>query len=245
MKNEQELQAELRRYNLLEPLLKRRIISNAIFKVQATPERLEKARLQFAKDNKLNTQKEITRFKRRLGWSQDDFEWHSTLESKIMAYCEENFLHKTEAYFLKIKESLDTVTYSLTRTKDAYLAQELFLRIDGGERTFSEIASQYSEGYERNRNGLIGPVPMTKAHPIIAEKLRTTKPGILMHPMLIEDWWIILRLEEYKPASFDKEMANKLARELFDEWVNGEAASRMLELTGQTAEDPTNDKSKD
>ena len=64
-----------------------------------------------------------------------------------------------------------------------FLRRSLFLRIDGSESDFGDLAAQYSEGPERNTKGIIGPVPMTQAHPAVAELLRTSKPGVLLHPV--------------------------------------------------------------
>jgi hypothetical protein len=46
---------------------------------------------------------------------------------------------KLEAYFLKRKGQLDKAIYSLMRTKDLRLAQELYFRIQEGEQTFAEV----------------------------------------------------------------------------------------------------------
>ena len=81
--------------------------------------------------------------------------------------------------------------------------------------------------HRKHTKGIVGPVPMSQAHPTVAELLRTTKPGVLHGPMLVGDWWIVLRLETYTPASFDEAMAERLSRELFDQWANGELARRM------------------
>ena len=110
------------------------------------------------------------------------------------------------------------------------MAQELFLRIDGGESNFGDLAAKYSEGPERNTKGIVGPVSMTQAHPSVAELLRTSKPGLLLHPIQLGEWWIVLRLESYRPASFDEVMAERLSRELFDLWVNEELTRKMAGL---------------
>ncbi len=115
----------------------------------------------------------------------------------------------------------------MLRTKDAYLAQELYLRIDGGEASFGDLAAEFAEGPERKTKGIIGPVPMTQAHPSVAEALRISKPGVLLHPFRVGDWWLVMRLESYTPASFDEAMAEQLSQELFDKWVKEEVARKM------------------
>ena len=158
------------------------------------------------------------------GWSSELGRFPT---NKIKKYCNKHYRHKAENYFLSKKNSLDTVIYSLLRTKDPFLAQELYLRISGGEANFGDLAAIYSEGKEKDSKGIIGPVPMNQAHPIVAEALRTAKPQELLKPINVAGWWLIIRLENYTPASFDESMAERLSRELFFNWVNEELDLRM------------------
>jgi parvulin-like peptidyl-prolyl isomerase len=69
---------------------------------------------------------------------------------------------------------------------------------------------------------VVGPVPLLQAHPSLAEVLRTSRPGQLRVPLRIEQWWLVVRLESLRSASFTDEMRDRMARELFDEWVEEE-----------------------
>ena len=82
--------------------------------------------------------------------------------------------------------------YSLIRLKDGFLARELYLRIAGNEADFSDLAARYSQGPEAKTKGIIGPIAMNKAHPSLAEKLRTCQPAQLLEPFTIDDWWLIV-----------------------------------------------------
>jgi parvulin-like peptidyl-prolyl isomerase len=154
---------------------------------------------------------------------------------KVRRHCVEHFSHKAEARFLSRKNHLDRVVYSLLRVRDGLLAQELYLRIAAGEANFADLAASFSEGPEKATKGIVGPVPLTQAHPELAEKLRTSSPGILMEPFRIEQWWLVVRLERYSPASFDEQMATQMATELFEEWVNSETARTLRQISAQGA----------
>lgn len=222
------LKAELRRHNLLIPLLERQIVAEAVGNEQLSPDDLETARQQFLESNGLKDAEALEAFLAKHGFSEEDFNWQVALPLRIKVHCFNQFRHKAEAQFLVRKNHLDRVVYSLLRTKDLGIAKELYLRIDGGEANFGDLASQFSEGPERNTKGIIGPVPITQAHPILAEKLRTTKPGLLLHPQKLGDWWAVIRLESYTPAIFDDSMAQMLSRELFDNWIKQEVTRRMM-----------------
>ena len=78
----------------------------------------------------------------------------------------------------------------------------------------------------------MGPVPLTQAHPALAERLRTSTPGVLNPPFRLSEWTLVMRLESYTPASFDDATAQQMAEELFYQWVNEETTRR----DGRTSE---------
>ena len=226
---ENNLLSKLRRHDLLLPLVRRGIVEEAVANVKVPPETLEEMRRAFFLKHKLEEGEPIEAFMRLKGISREDLEWQIALPHRIDIHCERQFRHKAEAQFLKRKNELDEIVYSLLRTKDQLLARELYLRIQGGEANFSDLAAAYSEGPEKNTKGIVGPVPLMQAHPLLAEKMRTTTSGVLMHPIRINEWWLVARLESYRPATFDSATATGLCRELFNKWVNDESARRIAD----------------
>ena len=111
------------------------------------------------------------------------------------SFMRDRFAPKAEARFLERKNELDQVVYSLLRLENSFLARELYLQIESGESNFADLAKRYAEGPERNTNGIVGPVSLTQAHPILVEKLRVAQPGVLLEPFRISDWWLVVRLE--------------------------------------------------
>jgi parvulin-like peptidyl-prolyl isomerase len=88
---------------------------------------------------------------------------------------------------------------------------------------------------EQTSHGIVGPVPLTQAHPLLAEKLRTVAAGTLLEPFSIEQWWLVVRPERLIAASFDEAMANQMARELFDQWVADEVTLKLRLLAAPEA----------
>ena len=153
-----------------------------------------------------------------------------TEEFRIKKLAEENYARKVDAHFIKRKEQLDQTVYSLLRLKDSNKARELYFRILEGESDFSEIAKTFSEGPEKLTRGIIGPLPLLQAHPLVAELLRSSKPGELRKPIIVDGWSLVVRLEEFQPAKLDQEMRIRLARELFENWIEEQASSKIEEL---------------
>ena len=228
-----ELYAELRRHNLLLTLLQRRVVAKAVTETELPDEIRDKAREQFYLQQGIKNDEDLQGYLLSQGVSQSDLDWQISLPLRIKAHCDQHYRHKAEAHFLKRKNQLDRVVYSLLRVKDHFLAQELYLRIEAKEANFADLAAQYAEGPEKQTNGIIGPVPLTQAHPVLAERLRTSAPGLLMPPIQISKWWLVMRLESYTPASFDDATAKRMAEELFNQWVQEETTRMMTQLQDQ------------
>lgn len=153
--------------------------------------------------------------------------WQITLPQRVCQYSHQHFGSKAEAHFLDRKADLDGVVYSLLRVKDVGLANELFLRIAGGEASFSDLAGQFSEGHEKATRGIIGPVPMVKAHPQLRGLLRTAAVGKVRPPIQIEGWYLVARLESRIPAILDEAMRLQMEQELFEAEVQHKASALL------------------
>ena len=225
-----ELLQELRRHNLLQALLMRRVVAEAVASEPMSPEACQQAHEQFCRQNGLADEAALEAYLQSHGLSREELDWQVQLPARIRAHCLAHYRHKAEAHFLTRKNQLDRVVYSLLRVKDGFLARELYLRLDAREANFAELAAEFSEGPEKQTNGIVGPVPLTQAHPALAERLRTSQAGELMQPFQIAEWWLVTRLESYSPASFDDATAEQMASELFDQWVREESARKMRDL---------------
>ena len=220
---------QLARFQLLLPLLRQQLIADAVAEVELSAEESTRAQQSWGAHHNLRSAEALNAFLRLNAISEADAIWQAELPLRIQRYCAEHFLHRAEQRFLARKNQLDQVIYSLLRVEDPALARELYLRISEGEADFSELAAQYAKGPEQATRGVVGPVPLTQAHPLLAERLRTSRPGQLLPPFAIENWWLVVRLETLRAASFDEEMQQRMARELFDAWVEEAVALRIQE----------------
>lgn len=230
-----EALALLQRHNLLRTLVQREVIATAVGGHAVSPEQLQQTLQAFCQQHRLADEAALQRYLANHGLTGEILQQQLRLPLQVLQHCREQFSHKAEARFLSRKNELDRVVYSLLRVKDPFLAQELYLRIAAGEANFADLAAQYAEGPERNTKGIIGPVPLTQAHPALAERLRTTSPGTLLEPMQLAEWFLVVRLESYAPASFNDTVADQMSRELFDLWVEEETTRIMASLPVQGA----------
>ena len=222
-----ELWRSLARHGLLLPLLRQSVIAAAVADVPLSEEESMQGRQGWGAANRLGSPEAVFQHLASHGMEEADALWQAELPQRIGRHCLEHFSHRAEQRFLARKNQLDQVIYSLLRVEDASLARELYLRIAEGEGDFAELAATYACGPEKATRGIVGPVPLLQAHPTLAERLRTIRPGELQPPLPIEQWWLVLRLESLRSASFDDEMRLRMSRELFEEWVEEEVARHI------------------
>ena len=223
----------LRRFNLLKPLVEQMITSEAIAGMSVSPDALEKAKLELLNQRGFKTMDQWSEMLADLGRSDEEVIERLERVIRRQEYIRERFAPKAEARFLERKNELDQVVYSLLRLANNFLARELYLQIESGESNFADLAKRYAEGPERNTNGIVGPVSLTQAHPALVEKLRVAQPGVLLEPFRIADWWLVVRLERYSPATFTPEVSDQMCREMFDAWIAEETATTLSRLEGE------------
>ena len=221
----------LQSFGLLQPLVTKMITSQAVADVAVSDSELNQARADLLEERGYEGGEQWPQLLEEIG--RPESEVVAVLSSKVrqQTFLREQFAPKAEARFLDRKNELDQVVYSLLRLENRFLAQELYLQIESGESNFADLAKRYAEGPERNTNGIVGPVSLTQAHPDLVEKLRVTQPGVLLEPFRISDWWLVVRLERYSPATFSDEISDQMCQGLFVEWQKEQTITCLKQLS--------------
>jgi parvulin-like peptidyl-prolyl isomerase len=226
-----EIFSKLAGYQMLPQLCRELIIEKAITGVEITPEEKKQSIEKFYTKNQLTTPEAVDAVLKRHCMTTVQLEALATKELRIEKFKQATWGEKLELYFLNYKPQLDKVVYSLLRTQSMEVAQELFFRIQAGEKSFADCAREYSQGAEAQTGGLVGPVVISQPHPVISQKLATLQPGQLLPPMKLENWVVILRLEKLLPAQLDDAMRSTLLNHLFEQWLAEQLQQTSISLT--------------
>lgn len=214
-----DLMASLRRYGLMPTLVKEILLDQALAGVALSPEVRAGAVERFMQVHQLKGEEQCQTYLSQRGLTIADLEEQALREQKLQTFKTDTWGSKVESYFLQRKNRLDRVLYSLIRTREAGLAQELYFRIQDDGQPFADLARQYSDGQEAQTGGLIGPVELSVPHPALARILSISQPGQLWPPNRIGDVYIIVRLEKFLPAKLDQSTRQRLLDELFNTWL--------------------------
>lgn len=217
-------------YQMLPQLLRYSIVDQAIAGIQLTTEEKTSTIEQFYQKNQLATREARASALKHYVMSEAQLETLATRELRVEKFKQATWGSKLESLFLQYKPQLDKVIYSLLRTDNAEVAQELYFRIKAGEQSFADCAAIYSLGQEAQTGGLLGPVPLSQPHPAIAQKLSISQPGQLWTPMKLDNWYVIIRLEKLVAAQLDDTTRAMLLNHLFEQWLSEEMSNAQLTL---------------
>tara|TARA_Y100001968_G_scaffold180552_1_gene165385 strand:- start:4333 stop:5085 length:753 start_codon:yes stop_codon:yes gene_type:complete len=208
---------------LLLPLIKSELIKNKLSEISLEKKLEDNLKKQLIKKLRLENKEDLDKWKESNGIDEDRFSTLATTDFKLKKYSKETFGNQVEARFLKRKQDLDIVIYSLIRVKSFFKARELFYRIIGEEENFGDLASTYSEGIEKKTRGIVGPGPLARIHPKLAEHIKNSEAGQVQSPIEIDGFFLIIRVESYDPAKLDDFMREKMEEELFNTWIEQKA----------------------
>ena len=208
----------LARHQLIPQLLYDLILDRAISPIICTSAETAEACQQFYQERGLTTEVQQQEWRSHYSLSQTEVEKLATRSLRIEKLKQAMWGHKLQSYFLERKDDLDQVIYSLLRTQDQDLAQELYFRIHEREQPFAELARQYSEGTETETGGLLGRVELGTLHLKLATLLRTLPSG-QVETLVLGNWYMLVRLEKRIPALLDEAMRQRLLQEKFEAWL--------------------------
>ena len=224
---EDELYNLLAQYQYLPRLARELIIDQAIADIQCTPEEKAAVKEQFFQQAQITNQEQFTSWLTQSGMTIEQFEPYILRDLKLEKFKQAEWDHLLESHFLECKNQLDKIVYSLIRTKEPGIAQELYFRIQENEGDFADLARQYSEGSEAETGGLIGPVELNVPHPQIVQILTTGMVGKISPPTQIGEWWILLRLEKYISTQLDDNIRQRLRNDLFQKWLMNQLQNQV------------------
>jgi parvulin-like peptidyl-prolyl isomerase len=221
----------LQRHWLLPQLQKELIIDDALTNITCSPEEIFSAYKAFYHQYQITSDEGRAEWLDRNHCNLVQFEDLVLRTIKLDRFKQITFDSQISSYFLQRKSQLDRVIYSILQVNNFHLAQELFFRIQDGEATFAELAPQYSSGQETQTGGLVGPQELSIPHPVLAQKLLLLRSGQLADPIQIANCFVVIRLEQYLPAQLDAAMRQRLADELYEQWMQMQLKELRLPST--------------
>jgi parvulin-like peptidyl-prolyl isomerase len=215
----EELVSLLTHYQIIPQVICESIIDRAIATIECTPEETAAACAEFSQQRQLASDTELQTWLWHYGLDQTQIERLATRRLRIDKFKQQMWGHRLESYFLKRKDQLDQIIYSVIQVENRDMASELFFRIHEGEQSFAEVARLYSQGPV---GGVIGPIEFGKLPVGLREFLYTRPIGEVQPPVAFGESQIIVRVERVIPATLDETMRERLLQEQFAAWFDAQ-----------------------
>lgn len=229
-----ELISLLFRFELAEPFLRALNERAVVFQHDALsdPRQIAEAALEnYCIKHQLNDQRDRQRWCLERGLSEQDLLSEAIHDWRRLELRKQLTDISSESMYLRYKDHLDRVLYSLIRVDDACLCQELFYAIEAGEISFGDAARLHSRGPEAKTQGIVGPVDLTTPHPEIASRLRTAQAGQLIGPFEAAEWHTLLRLEYRFESEYDAHTRNFLEEMNFKSRISSDLKTELQLLS--------------
>ena len=62
------------------------------------------------------------------------------------------------------------------------------------------------------------------------------QPGVLLEPFRVADWWLVVRLERFSPATFTDGISDQMCQEMFKAWIEEETVTTLNRLNADSSE---------
>lgn len=221
----EEILPLLSHYQLLPQLIREIIIDQAIAPFLCTLEEQESAFNAFYTSNQISSEAQFQSWLTQHQMSREELVAHLARSVRIDKFKYATWENQLDSYFLKHKADLDRVVFSMITIQEVEIAQELYFRLQEGEQSFAELATQYSVGVERETRGIVGPIALGQLHPTLKQLLKVMQVGQLWMPICVDKYLAIVRLEKRIPAQLDEVIHQKLLQDLFNRWLQEQLLS--------------------
>jgi len=210
-------------YQLLGKLRRELIIDRAIESVTITASEAASSSEKFYQQRGLKLAGDRLTWLLQHGLTSQQVKSLTVRQLKIEKFKQLTWGDKLQHYFIRRKQQLDRVVFSIIKTEKLDLAQELYFRLQANEESFADLAQKYSQGSESIVGGFVGPIELGNLPPALVQVLITSQPKKIC-PMSQGEWQMIIRLEKNIPAKFDDSMRQRLLNELFELWLSKKLA---------------------
>jgi len=222
--------SKLNQTNFLRPFLKYLIIEELTKDLEVPQDILEKSFNNFCIANGLDNKAKVNNFLQKNYLTYQELINQISHPLKKNAYMLSEYGHLAENLYLKRKDDLDKIIFSQICVKDRNSAYDIYLKLESRESSFGEIKNIFKKNKELILHEKVGPINTSSLEPEMKELLVQQTEGDLQEPILIDDFWVILRLDKKIDTVFDDQMKLLMVTELFEDWIQNEIQDMVNKL---------------
>ncbi len=222
--------SKLNQTNFLRPFLEYLIIEELTKDLEVPQDILEKSFNNFCITNGLDNKAKVNNFLQKNYLTYQELINQISYPLKKNAYMLSEYGHLAENLYLKRKDDLDKIIFSQICVKDRNFAYDIYLKLESRESSFGEIKNIFKKNKELIIHEKVGPINTSSLEPEMKEFLVQQTEDELQEPILIDDFWVILRLDKKIDTVFDDQMKLLMVTELFEDWIQNQIQDMVNKL---------------
>ena len=221
---------KLNQTNFLRPFLKYLIVEELTKDLEVPQDILENSFKNFCLSNGLDNKAKVNNFLQINFLTYQELIDQITHPLKKNVYMISEYGHLAENLYLRRKDDLDKIIFSQICVKDRNSAYDIYLKLESRESSFGEIKELFKNNKEFIFHEKVGPINTSSLEPEMKELLVQQTEGDLQEPILIDDFWVILRLDKKIDTVFDDQTKLLMVTELFEDWIEKEIQDMVNKL---------------
>jgi parvulin-like peptidyl-prolyl isomerase len=198
--------------------------------LQLDTQQVEQAIINFRLKNQLVDAQQFERWLQNQRTSYERFRQQVAESLKIARLKQEVTASQVEEIFEKNKPLFDQVVISRIVVSEQDFAEQLKQQLQENPDSFVSLVKEHSIARDRNRYGLLGPVPVGQLPQAIQEVVKERDIGEILGPVEYENNYQIFRVEDTIAASLTGELKQQLQDQAFERWWQQQLQDKKITL---------------
>jgi hypothetical protein len=147
---------------------------------------------------------------------------------QLTSWRHERWGARVEQRFIQQRQRFERVSYFELGLKSRGEATELYHQLCNQECTFEVLLDRYVPTKPgKPKRGLHVEVSVDGLPKLLRKKLRKSKPGLPVEPLVMGQATVLLQLIDWHEPKLDDSIRSQLEREIEDEWLQQELLRRL------------------
>ncbi|WP_071515773.1 peptidylprolyl isomerase [Geitlerinema sp. PCC 9228] len=232
---------------VIRKILRQHVVSQALADrddLQLDAQQVEQAIINFRLKNQLVDPQRFEQWLQKQRTTYERFRQQVAESLKIARFKQEVTASDVEEIFEQNKSLFEQVVISRIVVSEKDFAEQLKQQLQENPDNFVSLVKEHSIARDRNRYGMLGPVPVGQLPKAIQEVVQDREIGEILGPVEYENNYQIFRIEDTIAASLSGELKQQLQEQAFERWWQQQLQETKitLHLDGSTQEGvPTDD----
>ena len=201
--------------------------------VEVSNHALQRAMDGFRRAHKLYSAEACARWMERRGFTHEQLERLVEDHAAVAKLRERLTADRVAGFFAQHRAEFDTTCVAQIAHRDSASAEQTFAQVDSGSSSFLDLAQtrfiQQAEQGDAECSSIFRTLQRSADTSALARAVFAAAPGALLGPIESSEGSLVVRVLSFTEAQLDDGMADKIARLLFEQWLDERRQSAQIE----------------